>query len=402
MDQFTEPSKKELQSLISFYQSPDHENAVYLNNSAFALMPCLVKEKISKYLDYPFFKSHIHDLKKSFANFYQRKDTEVFFNMGSHCFIERLIRILCKDKNAEFILDPLSHKAIENPVNYECAFHNTKSTYLKYDANSLICLQSLKDSLNSNVKAVFVNQCSNINGLLQNLSQITEIIHQYNQHNNTHILCVVDASQSNGKLPFNQHSGDIYFFAQQKSFALPGCSILISEEAQNILCENSDIKQSNFFLSKVLEAGTSHFLSILSIVKSNEFLIDLDQGFHIKGFSRFEQIRQLKEYTYQLLKQIPKLRFLGLNDNNLNKNLGIFSFIIEDTDLIKIGNELDTFGIHVEATSMDLLQNYFCVPNAKNIYPCLNEKQSTLRISIQWYNTKDDIDRFFKFFKRYL
>lgn len=402
MDTFTEPNKEELRSLISFFQTPDHEHAVYLNNSAYALMPKLVKESTTKYLDYPFIKNHIQDLKKTFANLYQRKDSEVFFNMGSHCFIERLIRILCKDKDVEFILDPLSHKAVENPINYECAFHSTKTSYLKYDANSIICIQSLKESLNTNVKAVFVNQCSNINGLKQNVSEITEVVHQYNQQNKTHILCVVDASQSNPKQSLSDHCGDIYFFAQQKSFALPGCAALITEVAQNILCENEDIHQSNFFLSKVLEAGTPNFVSILSMVKATEFNADLDQGFHIKGFCRFTHLEQLKNYAYEQLKLIPKLCFLGVNDSNIGQNLGILSFFIEGKDLVEIGKDLHSFGIHVEATTMDLLQNYFCIPNAKNIYPCLNEKQSTLRISIQWYNTKSDIDRFFKFFKRHL
>ncbi|MCO4783844.1 MAG: aminotransferase class V-fold PLP-dependent enzyme [Candidatus Cloacimonetes bacterium] len=402
MGTFKEPSKEELHSLISFFQSADHENAVYLNSSAYGLMPQLVKKAITKYIDYPFVKSHIHDLKKTFANLYQRQSSEVFFTSGAHSFIERLIKILCKDKNSEFLIDPLSHKAIENPINYECAFHGGKSSYLSHNSDGIICINSLKAALHPKVTAVFINQCSNISGLLQNVKEITEVIHQYNKNNNTRILCIVDASQSNSKLALSDHGGDVYFFAQQKSLALPGCSSLITEDAQNFLCDSNDINHSNFILSQVLEAGTPNFISILSIVKATEFYVDLDQGFHIKEFCRFTHIKHLKEYAYGLLKETPKLRFLGVNDKNLDNNLGILTFFIEGVDLVQVGKELSTFGIHVEATSLNQLGNYFCVPNAKNLYPCLNEKQSTLRISIQWYNTKNDIDRFFKFFKRYL
>ncbi|PCJ16351.1 MAG: hypothetical protein COB02_16445 [Candidatus Cloacimonadota bacterium] len=402
MDNNLDINKKTLHSLVSFFQSDEHQNSVYLNNSSYSLMSQAVNDSIKKYIDYPFIKNHIKSFKTNFANLNQRHELEVFFNMGAHCFIERLIKILCRDQKTQFLIDPLSHKTIENPINYECTYHQSTSTYLKFDSLGFICLNHLKSSLSKDITAVFINQCSNINGLKQNALEIEKVISEYNYLNKTNILLIVDASQSYSKTIISEQAGDIYFFAQQKSFALPGCAIFIKEETQKKLCLENDLKKANFLLSNVIEAGTPHFLSILSIIKSGEFLVELDQGFHIKGFSRFEHLSQLTKYTYKKLKEIKKIKFLGLNDQNINDNLSILSFCIEGKDLVKIATELKTFGIHVQAAFMDEFDSYFCIPNSKNIYQCLNEKQSIMRISLQWYNTKSDIERFFKFFNKYL
>ncbi|MCJ8345974.1 cysteine desulfurase, partial [bacterium] len=288
------------------------------------------------------------------------------------------------------------------PINYECAYHKAKSTYLKLDQQGFINSNYLKSQLSSETTAVIINQCSNVNGLQQKLVELDQIIQDYNQEHQTKILLIVDASQSYAKTKISEQAGDIYFFAQQKSFALPGCSVFIKDEVQMQLTGQSDLKKANFLLSQIIEAGTPHFISILSIVKAKEFLLELDQGFYLKGFDRFAQIETLKNYAYEKLKEIPNIRFLGLTDQNLSQNLGIITFCIESKDLAIVAQELKSFGIHVEASKMDDFGAYFCVGNAKNIYPCLYEKQSAMRISIQWYNDQDDLDRFFKFFMRYI
>ena len=392
--------RQNLVDMIPWLQSEEGHNCAYLDNAAMALMPSIVQEELQKELVNPFGKSRMQELRSRLARVLQRKSHEIYFNMGAHMALERIISYLSASRFSRYLLEPSAHKAVTNPLDQLVRQNKAEFEYLKYNSCYRIDLDDLQSKLKNEPDAIIINHVSSITGIEQPISQIHEIIETYNKDHNGQILFVVDGSQGISRCALEIPPCDVYLFAQQKSFALPGATTLISDSGALKLTRLQLIDEARHFLEEFYLAGTPHYLSHLSVVLVFEFIKDLERGVYLKNFDRLEHVQVLTEKLYHRLKTIPGIQFVGMNDQSLPFNRGIITFGIPNLDLKKIQERLRFVGVVCRCGSLDQFNHYYCVPNSQELFPRLKEFEGTLRLSLQWYNCEWDLERFFTFFER--
>jgi|GEM_PF-1378154 len=386
--------------LFPFFSSSEGEGSIYFDHAAMGLWPEPVIEKVQQFQFSPFGKKRLDGLLSSISTSLKVNKEWIYPNMGAHMAFERMVQFLDRGKFCRFLIDPLSHKAITNPLDALVSRDRGSYQFLKLGEDHQIDPQSLLSGLSKDITAVVLNQVGNLHGHEQFLEHLYELICQFNQENGSSVLLIVDGSQAPARLKLKVPPCDIFFFAQQKCFSLPGAVTIISDTAAKVLASKEDIAEARHFLKEFYMAGTPHFLSILSFAQTLEFLIDLDEGMVFKSFHRLKILEELSSHCYQKIKELPGVCVLGDHDGYLKTNRGILSFVIKGYNQGEIARELAQFGIYLRCGALDQFQHYFCVPNAHKVYPLLEECNGALRVSLQYMNTVEELDRFFTMLKR--
>lgn len=387
--------------LFPFFDTDEGRNSVYFDNAARSLIPEPVISKIIESIKTPFGNKKIAGYKNRMAKLLRIDPEDLFFTMGAHMSMERIIRFMDIQELRSYVIDPLSHKAVTNPIQMLAEQKQAHFEFMDLDANFMIDPDKLIQHLDSETSCVIVNQVSNITGLEQPLKNLYENLQRINEEEERNILLIVDASQGFSRCQMLPKA-DIVFCALQKNHSLPGCLTIFSKRAKQLLSGSHDLGDSQLFLEEYYNAGTPHFETIVSAVENQQFIQDLDDGLYIKDFDRFERLKSLTQIIYEQLNEIENIEFLGIGDQNIGHNRGILSFGIDGANLNQINKELKDCGIFLRCAEKDIFQHYFCVPNSHVIFPNLDRWQAALRISLHWYNDVTDVRRFMTLLRRHL
>jgi cysteine desulfurase/selenocysteine lyase len=285
----------------------------------------------------------------------------------------------------EIILTTLEHHA--NIVPWQMLAQE-KGAVLKVvpitDSGEVI-LEEYTRLLNDKTRIVAVSHVSNALGTIVPVKEITTIAHRHGAR------VLVDGAQAVSHLPVNvQEIGcDFYVFSGHKLFAPTGIGALYAK--REILDDIPPWQGGGAMIRHVtfertiyndppekFEAGTPNIADAVGLGTAIDYINRLG----LVNIEHYEQT--LTRYGIEALAEIPGLRFIG----TAPEKVGVLSFICESIPYEEIGKRLALEGIAVRA-------GHHCAQPTMQRYGLTG----TVRPSLAFYNTKEEIDTLVKVLK---
>lgn len=282
-------------------------------------------------------------------------------------------------KGDQVLISIAEHHA--NLVNWQyiCEKTGADLKYFYLDEKLNLDLNDYKEKLNSKTKIVAFTGASNV------LSFEVEIVKMVEMAKSYGALTVIDATQliSHRQIDVDAYNCDFLAFSGHKVFASQGVGCLIGKKA---LLEKMDpfllggdmieyVKEESVTYAEIpskFEAGTLDIGAIYSLNKSVDYISKL-------GYENIEKIE--KDLLNYLLEEIEKLDFIKTYYDPSHSHTNLI-FTIENIHPHDISQILDYYGICIRT-------GHHC---AQPLHRYLGLNSSS-RISLAFYNTKEDIDR---------
>jgi cysteine desulfurase len=285
---------------------------------------------------------------------------------------------LYHQKGNHIITVETEHKAVLDT----CAYLEKKGarvTNLKVDTNGLIDLQELEKSITEKTILVSVMYANNESGVVQNISEISKIVHA----KNSIFLC--DATQAIGKIPVDvQKDGiDLMCISAHKFYGPKGIGALYFRR------KNPRVSLETFLHGggheRGIRSGTHNVPAIVGLGKACELI------------SYNDEVKNLRDYFENSLIRIPKFRnnnsiIINGKDTKRLPNTSNITFPFKAVDFIHHTKNKLAVATGSACTSAQNLPSH--VLTAMGLTKELAEK--SIRFSFGKYTTKKEIDEVIK------
>jgi len=376
---------------------------VYLDNAATTQKPQSVIDTIDNYYTSSNANIHrgVHYLAELATEAYEesrrvvsrflnaRSENEIIFvkgttdgiNMIAHSFGERYI-----NAGDEILISTMEHHANIVPWQLIC---ESKGAILKVipvnDAGELD-MEAFDELLSDRTRLVSVVHASNSLGTINPVKTIIEKAHAAGAK------VLLDGAQAVGHFPVDVQDldCDFYVFSGHKLFGPTGIGAVYGK--YDLLETLPPYQGGGDMISKVtfekttfkeppgrFEAGTPHISGAIALAASFQYYEGLDRS------ALLAHEHDLLEYGTNLLSQFEGITLIG----TARKKVSILSFTMEGSHPHDVATVLDSDGIAIRAghhCTQPLLQRYGV--------------SATARVSLAFYNTKDEIDKLVESLKK--
>lgn len=276
-------------------------------------------------------------------------------------------------------ISPFEHNSIIRPLEVLKKEKQIDVKVLPFDRDTwTLDIEKTKDLFVLNrPAAVFISQVSNVTGYILPYNRVFELSSQYNSIN------VLDASQGYGIVKIDDYKNSNYIvFAGHKSlyasFGIAGYIKLKDDELYPRIFGGTGSDTMNPNMPKGFpdgyEAGSPNIVAISSLNVSIDWLNHTNIYAHEK---------ELTDYLINNLKELKKVHIYIPRD--IVNIFGVVSFGVKDYTAEDIGKILD------EEFDICVRTGFHCAPL---IHEFINsvEQGGTVRVGLNYFNTKDDID----------
>lgn len=314
---------------------------------------------------------------KEFIN--AKKDEEIVFTSGTTQSLNMIVNGFFKDYlngGDEVLLTKAEHASNILPwFNIE---KDIKIKYIELD-NELVTLDNVIKSITPNTKVISLAHITNVIGDERPIKEITDYAHKHN------ILVVLDAAQSapHVKIDVENLGVDFMGFSGHKMCGPTGIGVLYGKyELLNKLNPqnvgggmNNDFESNMTYRYKELpyrlEAGTPNIEGVIGLGSAIDYINSI-------GINNIENyVSNLRSYAIDKLSKL--------------KNIDIYNKDIKSSTII-----FNVRGVHSQDTSTYLNKHGICVRAGNHCAKILKDEigvTNTCRISLYFYNTKEDIDK---------
>ena len=366
------------------------KNIVYFDNAATTLKPYRVINKINEYYleysanshrgDYDIsFKvddeiDNTRELVKSFIN--ARNKNEIVFTKNTTDSLNMIVFGFFSNHlnpGDEVILSSSEHASNILPWMILSVKKNIKIVFVD-SVNEKLNINDLFSKITPNTKVISIAQITNVSGDKRDIKTICKKAHENN------ILVVVDAAQSapHMKIDVQDLDADFLAFSAHKMCGPTGVGILYGKEyllSKMLPFEygggmNLNYDEKSLSLAEIpyrFEAGTQNLAGIIGFSESIKFINEI-------GIDNIEnKVSELRKYLIKELESIPYVKIYNKNCEGSTIIINIDGVLSGD-----LGLYLNTKGI--------------CVRSGKHCAKMGDNKEDTVRISLYFYNTYDEID----------
>lgn len=370
------------------------KNYVYLDSAATSLKPNKILEPIKKY--YQEETSNIHrgdydiaiiadrkydHVRTQVSNFINAKPEEIVFTYNTTDSLNKIIFGYFKNKlkeNDEVIITKAEHASNVLPWFELAKTNKIKIKYIELE-NNKVTLENLKKEVTPNTKVISLAHITNVLGDVRPIKQITQFAHQKG------IKVVLDGAQSVPHLKTDVVDLDVDFlaFSAHKMCGPTGVGILYGKMSNLKEMEPiefgggmnatfaSDLTKVYDDIPRCFEAGTPNIEGILAFGTIIEYINKIG----IDNINKY--VLELKKYAIEKLKQIDDL--VIYNED-------------EESNLITFNKA----GIFAQDLSIYLSKKNICIRAGNHCAKILKEYlgvKNTCRVSLYFYNNKEDIDK---------
>ncbi len=259
-----------------------------------------------------------------------------------------------------------------------------KVTYLSVDEDGIINLEELKENINSDTVLVSTMWVNNIVGSIQPIDEVIKIVKKYPR-----CKLHVDAVQGIGKIKpnFDFNKVDMFTLSSHKINGLKSSGTLIINDKiilQSVLkgaTQQEGVRPGTIDIA--LSASTTKALKLI-LAKRDE---------------RYPYVKELHEYFKDCLKDIPGV---VINGGSKSYSPYILNISILNTESETFIHYLEKYEIYVAAGSAC---NSKIKKPEKTIYAMYKDERravTSLRISLSYASTKEEIDEFIKRLKEFI
>ena len=256
---------------------------------------------------------------------------------------------------------------------------NLKIKYIELDSNHEVLISNLKKAITDKTKVISIAHISNVVGDVRPIKEIATLAHKNN------ILTLVDGAQSVPHMKVDVQDLDIDFltFSAHKMCGPTGVGVLygkkeLLKDIKPIIFGggmNADFSHDGTRIYKSmpdrLEAGTPNIAGVIGFGYVIKYLLEI-------GFDNIHKYElELKDYLIKRLKEIKEIKVY-----NENSKSGIVTINYE--------------GIFPQDLSIYLDKYNICTRAGNHCAKILKDElhiKNTCRISLYFYNNKEEIDK---------
>lgn len=371
------------------------KDIIYLDNGATTLKPKCVIDKITDYYTNYSANAHRGDYDISYKvdmeyeaarekvkNFINAEHLEsIIFTKGTTEGLNMIANGFFKnylESNDEILITTSEHASNVLPWFHLENTIGCKVKFIDLDSNHYVTLENVKKAINPNTKVISLAGITNVIGDYRPIKEITKLAHENN------IFVVVDGAQMvpHKKVDVKDLDIDFLAFSGHKMCGPTGIGILYGKkelleeleptEMGGGMNESFDSASEVYFkeLPHRLEAGTPNIAGAIGLGEAITYL----ESIGMDNITKYEQ--KLRHYAIEKLVDIPHLDIL-----NLESDSGIISFNVDGVFSQDVAYYLNKYNICVRAGN-------HCAKILKNA----TKTKNSLRISLYFYNTIEEID----------
>lgn len=373
------------------------QDIIYFDNGATTFKPQCVIDKMVEYYEQYGANAHRGDYDISYKVDQEYENTrslvrdfihakyleEIVFTAGATESLNLVVRgffapIL--EPGDEVLITKSEHASNVLPWFQLANTNGIKVNYIPLDDHHYVTLENIKKVITPNTKVISLAHVTNVIGDMRPIKEIAEFAHQNN------IFLVVDAAQSIGHMSVNVQDLDVDFlaFSAHKMCGPTGVGVLYGkrELLENVeplilgggMNESFD-NENEVHLKELpsrLEAGTQNIAGVIGFGEAIKYLNSI-------GMDKIaEYEKSLRKYLIDKLIDIPYLDII-----NIESDSGIVAFNVTDIFSQDVAYYLNKYNICVRAGN-------HCAKILKKEVGVTN----TLRVSLYFYNTYEEIDMF--------
>lgn len=373
-----------------------NKNIIYFDSGATSLKPYILSESISDYYNNYSANSHRGDYDISlkvdtlFENtrelvrkFINAKSTDqIVFTNNATDSLNKIIFGYFKynlKENDEVLITKSEHASNVLPWFELASQIGIKVKYIPLDTNLKVTMDNIKKVVTPNTKVISIAHITNVVGDIRPIEEITKYAHKKG------IKVLIDGAQSVPHTPVDVKKLDMDFlvFSAHKMCGPTGVGVLYVKEeylkyikpiivggGMNASFEYDGSKVYNN-MPHLLEAGTPNIAGIIGFGSSINYLSKI-------GINKIEKyVSNLRKYAISKLKEVPNIIIY-----NEESKGSIITFNMKDIFPQDLAIYLNKYNI--------------CIRAGNHCAKILKEEigaKNTCRISLYFYNTKDEIDK---------
>lgn len=369
----------------------------YLDNSATTLKPQVVIDAVTRYLAEESVNVHRGDYALSYKVSKEYEDTrevirrfinakeskEIVYTTGTTLSLNTIAYGYAEKylKAGDIILiDVAEHASNALPWFRVAEKTGAKLEFIELDSNGRISVENVRKAMNENVKIVSMAQVGNVLGYTAPIKEITSVVHEYGA------IMVVDGAQAlpHMKVDVQELDVDFYCASAHKALGPTGVGFLYGKyellsKMDSLILGGGSNARFDSGLNLVLkdapycfESGTPAIEGVLGMKAALEYLEEVGMDY-IQA-----KEKELHEYALEKLSKLEHIQIYNPKADN-----AIIAFNVKGVFAQDSASFLSTKGVCCRAGN-------HC---AKMLVDYLGEG-NTVRCSMYFYNTKEDIDQF--------
>ncbi|MBN9303432.1 aminotransferase class V-fold PLP-dependent enzyme [Dysgonomonas mossii] len=307
---------------------------------------------------------------------------EIIFTRGTTESINLVAHSFCRqfcNEGDEIIISAMEHHA--NIVSWQLQepIRGIKLKVIPINDKGELMLDEMEKLISPKTRLISVTHVSNVLGTVNPVDQITEIAHKHN------IPVLIDAAQSVQHMTLDVQKLDCDFlvFSGHKVYGPNGVGVLYGKEkwlnqmppyqGGGEMIKTVSFKETTFNeLPFKFEAGTPDYPGVIALATALKYIKNIG----LDSTKAYED--ELLRYCTDELLKIEGLRIYGTSD----KKSSVISFLVDNIHHYDMGMLLDKMGIAVRT-------GHHCAQ------PLMGELgvDGTVRASLAFYNTKEEIDQ---------
>ncbi|WP_277507683.1 MULTISPECIES: cysteine desulfurase [unclassified Breznakia] len=369
---------------------------IYFDNAATTFKPMKVIEAVNEYYTKYSVNAHRGDYELSYkvdtlyesvrdtvASFINCDRKEVVFVSGTSAALNQIAFGFGQNqlKPGDVVLsDEAEHASNYLPWQHACETTGATLEFIELDEHGYVTIETFKKAIHSGVKIVSIAHVTNVLGCVLDIKEISRIAHEHGA------VVVVDGAQSTPHMPVDVRDLDCDFFAfsAHKLCGPTGTGVLYGKyelleameplmlgggsNARYDMCGNLLMKDPPY----KFESGTPAIEATLGMKAAIEYI----QEIGLEKIHEYES--ELRAYMLKRMKELDNVIIY-----NEDSDSGIITFNIKNVFSQDAATYFSDKGISLRSGQhcAKLLMNFLDTP-------------STLRASLYFYNTKEEIDYF--------
>ena len=309
------------------------------------------------------------------------EDVDIIYTSGSSEANNLAIKGICdkyKNRGKHIITTPLEHSSIYGPINY-LINQGFEVSFIELDSNGLVDINDLKDLIRDDTILVSINAVNSEIGIRQNIEEIGELLSLYPK-----IYFHADLTQIIGKDKIDTSNIDLFSFTAHKFYGLKGIGCLVKKDKIVIEPLIHGGKSTTIYRS-----GTPTPALIVSLAKALRLVID-------DFDNKYNHVLNLNNYLKEHLSKYDNVK---INSNNkcIPHILNISVLGVKPETML---HALESDEIYISTQSACSASNNISKA-VLNLTKDEDRAKSSIRISISYLTTKEEIDEFLKSFDKH-
>lgn len=325
--------------------------------------------------------SIINAATKQISNLLNIKETEIIYTSGASESNNMVLKGICEkyqNRGKKIITTEFEHSSIYGPLTY-LQKNGFEVSFVKTNEFGVVDINSLKELLTDDTILVSICAVNSEIGIVQPIDEIGKILKEYPK-----CYFHVDMTQCLGKIKFNLENIDLASFSAHKIYGIKGIGLLYKKESISLEPLIHGGKSTTIFRS-----GTPATALIVSMAKAMRLALEnLDE--------KYNYVLSLNNKLKQELLSLDGI-FINSNDYCIPNILNISVIGIKPETMLHALEEYDIYISTQTACSTGT--------TSKSVYALTKDEErakSSLRISISYLTTEEEINYFHDCFKKCL